>query len=83
MQVISGQVRDSEGRPVAEARVSFAGGPVPLPDIAAMTGEDGSFQVAAPVPGEYSIVCTLPDGTSQLQDVEVEPGVEASVLFEN
>ena len=50
-EVIHGVVRDQHGAPLAEARVYFAGGPVPLPDVAAMTDATGTFQLTAPVPG--------------------------------
>lgn len=53
--LISGVVRDDEGRPVAEARVYFTDGPVPLQDIAALTNKDGEFSLAAPAPGTYRI----------------------------
>jgi hypothetical protein len=53
--VISGVVRGPSGEPVKDARVSFTSGPVALPDTAALTGDDGSFSLSAPAPGEYSI----------------------------
>jgi len=43
--VISGIVRDPNGRPVADARIYFIGGPVPLPDIAALTDAAGAFSL--------------------------------------
>lgn len=81
-QVINGRVRDAAGRPVAEARIGYVSGPVPLPDIAALTGEDGSFVLAAPAPGAYRISCTLPDGTSAYRAVEVPRGADVAVSFE-
>jgi hypothetical protein len=56
--VISGIVRDLKGRPVAQARVYFTAGPVPLPDIAALTDSAGSFSLSAPTAGSYTIECT-------------------------
>ena len=53
--LIAGTVRDSKGRPVAQARVFFTGGPEPIPDVAALTDELGAFTLSAPSPGEYSI----------------------------
>lgn len=55
--VISGIVRDSAGRPVAQARVYFTDGPVPFPDIAVLTDSAGAFSLAAPAPGSYRIEC--------------------------
>ena len=57
MNVISGVVRDSHGNPIAQARVYFTNGPVPLPDIAALTNKDGAFSLSAPVAGSYTIAC--------------------------
>lgn len=53
--VISGQVLDPDGKPAAQVRVYFVDGPVPLPDIAMLTNDDGTFRVAVPAPGEYRI----------------------------
>jgi protocatechuate 3,4-dioxygenase beta subunit len=54
--VISGQVVDTQGHPVAEARVFFGSGPGEVPDIAALTDTDGRFTLTTPVPGEYRVV---------------------------
>lgn len=80
--VINGIVRDRSGRPVAQARVYFLSGPVPLPDIALLTGADGTFRLAAPVAGSYSLGCTTPDGESVSRAVEVTGEADASVSFE-
>jgi uncharacterized GH25 family protein len=53
--VISGVVRGPSGKPVPDARVSFTNGPVPLPDTAALTDDNGSFSLSAPSPGAYTI----------------------------
>ena len=55
--VISGIVRDPSGKPVTDARVYFAKGPMPLPDIAALTNSNGAFSLSAPSAGTYSIEC--------------------------
>lgn len=52
---ICGVVVDARGNPVEEARVYFVEGPVPLPDIAALTDSSGRFALSAPVPGTYLI----------------------------
>ncbi len=57
MNVISGVVQDSHGNPLVQARVYFTNGPVPLPDIAALTNKDGAFSLTAPVAGSYTLVC--------------------------
>jgi hypothetical protein len=83
MPLISGRVVDAEGRPVAWARVMFARSPVPVPDVALLTGEDGSFTLSVPANGSYEIL-TMSDehgqGTSTVEvagdrhDVEVRIG---------
>ena len=40
---------------MAGARVLFTSAPAPLPDIAALTGEDGTFTLSVPVPGKYEL----------------------------
>jgi Carboxypeptidase regulatory-like domain len=53
--VIRGTVLTGGGEPLRGARVYFVRGPVPLPDIAALTAQDGSFVLSAPAAGEYQI----------------------------
>ncbi|MGK5545294.1 carboxypeptidase-like regulatory domain-containing protein [Streptomyces sp. URMC 127] len=62
--VIRGTVRDAAGAPVAGARVALTGGPVPVPDIAAVTGGDGRFALTAPAAGTYTLVCRGDGGTA-------------------
>ena len=57
-RAISGIVVDAAGRPVAQARVYAVKAPGPMPDVAALTGNDGRFTLAAPLPGAYEIGCT-------------------------
>jgi hypothetical protein len=57
--VISGIVRGPEGQPLSEARVYFTRGPVPLPDIAALTDSAGKFSLSVPSVGTYTIGCTV------------------------
>lgn len=53
--VVTGRVVDPAGSPVVGARVLVSASPVPVPDIAQLTGSDGGFAMAAPVPGAYRI----------------------------
>ena len=46
--VIRGVVLSEAGEPAAEATVSLSSAPVPVPDMAALTGETGEFALAAP-----------------------------------
>lgn len=54
--IINGLVADPSGRPVAGAVVLVADSPQPVPDIAALTGEDGRFSIVVPAPGDYRLV---------------------------
>ena len=57
--VVSGVVRDASGAPVEGARVMFADGPGPMPDVAALTDAQGAFTLSAPVAGRYRIQCVV------------------------
>lgn len=54
---IEGRAHLADDSPVNEARVFFAAAPVPLPDIATLTDDDGRFSLFAPAPGRYELVC--------------------------
>jgi hypothetical protein len=56
--VVAGVVRDPAGDPVPQARVYIASGPVPVPDIAALTDAAGQFAMALPAAGTYEVACT-------------------------
>lgn len=56
MTLVAGRVLGASGTPLAEARVAFAEAPVPVPDIAAVTGPDGRFALSAPAPGRYVVL---------------------------
>jgi Carboxypeptidase regulatory-like domain len=73
--VVSGVVRTSSGHPVAEARVLFSRGPVPLPDIATLTDQRGAFALTAPAPGTYELTVAADDLTAT-QQLEISPGEE-------
>jgi len=74
--LVSGVVRDATGRPVSEARVYFVSGPVPLPDIAALTDGDGTFSLSVPSAGTYGIECATGDGSPERATVTVPAGKE-------
>ena len=59
--LIRGVVVAADGRPVAGARVFFRAGPGFLPDIAAVTGEDGAFTLTAPQEGTYQVAAAADD----------------------
>ena len=79
MQLIHGQVVDSQGRPLAQAAIYVISGPVAMPDIAQVTDDQGRFTLAAPVAGNYRIGARAePWGTVQA-DVEVIASQPASI----
>lgn len=53
--IIEGVVRGSGGEALAGAGVYFVSGPVPLPDIAALSNDDGTFELTAPASGLYRV----------------------------
>ena len=79
--LISGEVRDPAGKPVAGARVYFTGGPGSFPDMAALTDARGKFSLSAPSDGEYRVACAA-DGFAALErSAKVGGGQAASVAF--
>jgi Carboxypeptidase regulatory-like domain len=76
---LAGVVRGPDGEPVPQARVFIAGGPVPVPDIAALTDAEGRFALSLPAAGAYQLECVA-DGFAPLSTtVEVGGGREAQV----
>jgi Carboxypeptidase regulatory-like domain len=71
MTRLTGTVKGPDGQPVAEAAVHFLEGPVPLPDIAQLTGGDGRFGLAAPAPGTYRLQVNAPGFDAVTVTVEV------------
>jgi hypothetical protein len=81
-RIIAGTVLDATGKPVAQARVFFTSAPGPVPDIAAITGADGSFRLSAPRPGSYRIAAhseTSGSGDSNVVVADKDVSVEIRV----
>jgi hypothetical protein len=78
--VITGTVTDRHGIPMADVAVSLRVAPAPVPDIAALTGPDGSFSLAAPSAGHYTVVATDARGESAEASVVLGPGEDAAEL---
>ena len=72
--VISGVVRSPDGKPLANARVYFTAGPVPLPEIAALTDDSGAFSLTAPQPGEYVVESVADEFGAKSSKVKVKGG---------
>ncbi len=73
-RTLHGTVVDTAGRAVAGARVHLVAAPGPVPDIAALTGADGRFTLAAERPGRYEIACDADARGSARATVEVGAG---------
>ncbi len=70
--LIEGSAHLADGTPIGEARVFFTESPVPLPDIAALTDDDGRFSLFAPSPGRYQLVCQADGFDAVTVAVEVD-----------
>lgn len=79
--VISGVVRSPDGKPVANARVYFTDGPVPLPEIAALTDDEGKFSLTAPAPGKYVVASAADDFAGKSSTVRVKGGEPVRLDF--
>lgn len=77
--VLAGVVRGPTGEPVPLARVLIAGGPVPVPDIAALTDAEGRFALSLPAAGAYQLECVADDFAPLSTTVEVGEGAVAQV----
>jgi hypothetical protein len=79
--LIRGVVRTAAGRPVAGARVFFRSGPGSLPDIAALTGDDGTFALTAPAAGTYEVAAAADDAEPVSATVVLTTGETAAVTL--
>ena len=75
-------VQDGAGRPIDSAVVTISESPVPVPDIAALTGLDGRVSLNVPREGIYEITVItegLPVTVAQLE--AAVNGAESNVLM--
>ncbi|HET9257834.1 MAG TPA: carboxypeptidase-like regulatory domain-containing protein [Pseudonocardiaceae bacterium] len=73
--LIAGVVRAGKGDPVAAARVYVVDAPVSLPDIAALTGADGTFTIGVPAAGRYTLEANAEGWTPVRETIVAEPGI--------
>ncbi len=71
---VIGKVVDANGRPVPDARVFFVDGPVPYPEIAALSDAGGCFALSAPRDGSYVLGCATDAGANARVSVHVPSG---------
>jgi Carboxypeptidase regulatory-like domain len=69
--IVAGVVRGRADEQVPEARVFIAGGPVPVPDIAALTDADGRFTLSLPMQGSYEVACVAEGYAPSSTTIEV------------
>jgi hypothetical protein len=62
-------VVDAQGRPIENARVFISEAPGPVPDIAAVTGADGRFELEAEASGTYLVGCATETGDTSSERV--------------
>lgn len=80
--IIQGVVQTGDGEAVAGARIYFISGPGPLPDIAALTGNDGTFILSVPTTGEYVIGASAGETlTGKIRVRAAETPVEATITM--
>jgi len=80
--LIRGTVHDQAGKPVPAARVWIAAAPVPVPEIASLTDDDGGFLIAVPTPGPYEIAATADGFASERKLVDVSnEGADVAFRF--
>lgn len=83
MTVLHGRVVDRKGDPVNDAVVYIVSAPMSLPDIGALTDEDGRFSFFAPVPGLYTLGARSERwGATQVDiDVGEEPEQQITIRY--
>jgi hypothetical protein len=81
-RLIVGTVVGARGAPFAGARVYFVEGPVPLPDIAAVTDSNGRFTLTAPAPGTYTVGGAFDDVATSERVTVAEGGCEVTLRLE-
>ena len=79
--LIRGVVHSSGGAVLEGAVVAFVDAPVDMPDVAAVTGDDGTFVVAAPAPGRYRISLRADGHRRQELVVDVTGDVEVQATL--
>ena len=77
--LISGKVHDPAGAPLSFARLYIVDGPVSVPDIAILSGSDGSFRLDVPAPGRYRLGCALDGYATRTVEVDVVANAETRV----
>lgn len=80
--MVAGRILDADGRPVEGATVYVISAPTSMPDIAQMTGKDGAFAIAAPMPGRYRLGINAAGYRQMQQDVDVPASKPVDIRLE-
>ncbi len=79
--LIRGVVRDAAGKVLEGAVVAFVAAPADVPDVAAVTGDDGSFTVVAPAPGRYRLGLRAPGHDYREVDLDIDDDIEVETVL--
>ncbi len=81
MPLIRGRVVDGQGHPVAGSRIMVSQGPVPVPDIAMLSGADGSFAMAVPAPGRWQLLAATDEAQARADVLLADGAAEVRVTL--
>lgn len=79
---VSGTVLNEDGQPVSDASVMFAESPVAVPDIAALTNDQGRFSLSAPAPGHYVVLVVAEGFAEKRAETEIAGGRQSHLVIE-
>lgn len=79
---VSGTVLNEDGQPVSDASVMFAESPVAVPDIAALTNDQGRFSLSAPAPGHYVVLVVAEGFAERRVAAEIAGGRQPHIIIE-
>lgn len=71
---IKGRVTDQAGTPISEATIVIASGTSPFPDIAALTDEQGKYQLSGIPTGTFDVAVYADGYAAQNRTITVKEG---------
>lgn len=80
--VIHGKVTGAGGQAIAQARIYIKHSPVPAPDIAMLTDQQGAFILSVPSSGNYTIGCQADELGSGEATITVNEGQDNLLTIE-
>lgn len=76
----AGRVHLPDGGDVSEARVSIASGPVPTPDVALLTDDEGRFELRAPTANLYEVAIHADGLAPKVVQIDAREGERRIVM---